>query len=162
MKFRTPPSARLPRREEAMKFAISALIATLMAGSGWAEDCSLRDRLTGKWQADGNGETWILQEAGDSIHVSNSKDAKVLVEFDCNTVGQECAIKRSGPKSTVSMWFNGPKLVELETMGNQVVKRRFTVTGSGDTMDLEIIPVAPGGPGLTTHLRRVAAEVAKQ
>jgi hypothetical protein len=43
----------------------------------------------------------------------------------------------------MSMWFNGPKLIELETTGNQGVKRRFTVTGDGDSMELETIRVAP-------------------
>jgi hypothetical protein len=67
----------------------------------------------------------------------------------------------AGPQK-VSMCFNGPKLVELETRGNQVVKRRFTVTGDGDTMDLETIPIVPTGKSETTHLRRVPSVVPKQ
>jgi hypothetical protein len=49
------------------------------------------------------------------------------------------------------MWFNGPKLVELETRGAQVVKRRFSITGDGDTMDLETIPIVPTGKSEITH-----------
>ncbi len=60
------------------------------------------------------------------------------------------------------MWFNGAKLVELETRGNQVVKRRFTVTGDGDSMELETIPLVPAGSGETTHFKRAPVGVAKE
>ena len=130
-------------------------------GSALADDSAMRGKLTGKWQGDGNGETWVLKETGDSIHVSNSSDTQAGAEFDCNTAGKECVIKRSGHNATVSMWFNGAKLVELETAGNQVVKRRFSVTGDGDTMDLEIIPIAPSGTGTTIHFKRVPAVASK-
>jgi hypothetical protein len=121
----------------------------------------------GRWQqSDGNGEaksTWALEEgSADSIRVTNSRGAAAVAEFECNTVGKECAVKDAGRKSKVSMWFNGPKLVELETRGTQVVKRRFSITGDGDTMDLETIPIAPVGKVETSHFKRVPSVVAKQ
>ena len=106
--------------------------------------------------------TWTLKDKGNSIHVSNAGDPQTVVEFDCNTTGAECAIKRSGHKAKVSMWFNGTKLVELETMGNQVVKRRFTVTGDGDTMELETIPMVPSGSSETTHFKRIPSDAFKK
>jgi hypothetical protein len=145
-----------------MKVSLVTLSTLLLAGSASAEDHAMRDKLMGKWQSDGSGDTWTLKETGDSIHVSNSRNTQTVAEFDCNTVGKECAIKSSGHKSLVSLWFNGAKLVELETSGPQVVKRRFTATGNGDTMDLEIIPVAPSGPSATTHFKRAPAIVSKQ
>jgi hypothetical protein len=42
------------------------------------------------------------------------------------------------------------------------VKRRFTITGKGDTMDLETIPIVPDGKPEITHFRRVSAVIAKQ
>jgi hypothetical protein len=60
------------------------------------------------------------------------------------------------------MWFNGPKLVELETSGTQVVKRRFSITGNGDTMDLEAIPIAPVGKVETSHFKGVSPVLSKQ
>jgi hypothetical protein len=103
----------------------------------------------GRWQqSDGNGETkstWALENSGGSIHVTNSNGTQTVAEFKCNTVGKECAGKDAGRPSKMSMWFKGPKLVELETRGNQVVKRRFSIIGDGDTMDLETIPIVPTG-----------------
>jgi hypothetical protein len=60
------------------------------------------------------------------------------------------------------MWFNGTKLVELETVGNQVVKRRFTVTGDGDTMELETIPMVPSGSSEITHFKRSQSDASKK
>ncbi len=145
---------------------IVTLSALLLAGSAFAGDDSSRDRLMGSWQqSDGNGETksaWVLESSGSSIRVTNSNGTQTVAEFKCNTVGKECAGKDAGRPSKVSMWFNGPKLVELETRGSQVVKRRFSITGDGDTMDLETIPIVPTGKSEITHFRRVPSVVAKQ
>jgi hypothetical protein len=92
----------------------------------------------------------------------NSDGTQTVVEFECDTLGKECAIQDAGRRSKVSMWFNGSKLVELETRGSQVVKRRFSLTGDGDTMDVEIIPIVPSGKSETTHFKRVRPTVAKQ
>ena len=132
-----------------MRVSIVTLSALLLAGSAFAGDDSSRDRLMGRWQqSDGSGEaksTWALDSSGGSIHVTNSNGSQTVAEFKCNTGGKECAGKDAGRPSKVSMWFNGPKLVELETRGTQVVKRRFSFTGDGDTMDLETIPIVPTG-----------------
>jgi hypothetical protein len=52
-------------------------------------------------------------------------------------------------------------LVELETTGSEVVKRRFKVTGDRDTMDLETIAIAPAAKDETTHFKRVSAVAVK-
>lgn len=149
-----------------MTVSIFILSALLLTGSAFAGDDSGRDRLMGTWQQnEGNGEsksTWTLEGLGGSVHVTNSNGTQTIAEFKCNTVGKECAGKDGGRPSKVSMWFNGPKLVELETRGTQVVKRRFSVTGDGDTMDLETIPIVPTGKSETMHFRRVPSAVAKQ
>jgi hypothetical protein len=150
-----------------MKVPIISLSILLLASSAFADDESNRAKLMGKWrQSDGNAEaksTWALEEvSADSIHVTSSSGAQTVAEFECNTVGKECAVKDAGRKSKVSMWFNGPKLVELETKGTQVVKRRFSITADGNTMDLETIPIAPAGKAETSHFERVSPVVAKQ
>jgi hypothetical protein len=145
---------------------IATLCALLLAGAASADNASARARLMGRWQqSDGNGETrsiWVLEGQGDSIHVANSDGTATVADFECNTVGEECAVKDAARRSKVSMWFNGPKLVELETRGNQVVKRRFSVTGDGDAMDVETIPIVPNGKSEIVHFRRVLPAVAKQ
>jgi len=150
-----------------MRFPIIALSTMLLVSTAFADDEANRAKLMGKWQqSDGNEEAksmWALSEVtADSIHVINSSGAQTVAEFECNTIGRECAVKDAGRKSKVSMWFNGPKLVELETKGAQVVKRRFSITGDGDAMELETIPIAPAGKVETSHFNRVPPVVAKQ
>jgi len=149
-----------------MKVLVAGLSTLLLAGLAFAVDDDARAKLTGKWeQSDGNGETkstWTLRESGDSVHVENSNLKGTIVEFDCNVGARECAIKHAGHKSKVALWFNGPKLIEMETMGTEVVKRRFTVTGDGDTMELETIPLVPSGSIETTHFKRAPSEASKE
>jgi len=149
-----------------MTISIFILSTLLLTGSAFAGDDSGRDRLMGTWQQnEGNGEskfTWTLESLGGPIHVTNSNGTQTIAEFKCNTMGKECAGKDAGRSSKVSLWFNGPKLVELETRGTQVVKRRFSITGDGDTMDLETIPIVPTGKSEITHFRPVPSVVAKQ
>jgi hypothetical protein len=140
-----------------MKALVAGLSTLLLAGSALAADDAVRAKLAGKWQSDGNGEpnsTWTLKEMGDSSHMIQSNPTGIIVEFDCNVGGKECAIKHAGHKSKVALWFNGSKLIEMETTGTQVVKRSFTVTGNGDSMDLETIPLVPDGPSEMTHFKR--------
>ena len=149
-----------------MRVSIVTLSALLLAGSALADDDSGRARLMGRWQqSDENGQTkstWALESLAGAIHVTSSNGTQTVEEFKCNTVGKECAGKDAGRPSKVSLWFNGPKLVELETRGTQVVKRRFSISGDGDTMDLETIPIVPTGKSETVHFRRVPSAVGKQ
>jgi hypothetical protein len=59
----------------------------------------------------------------------------------------------------VSLWFNGPKLVELETRGSEVVKRRFEIISQGDganeVMEMELIPIVPSEKTQTFRYKRV-------
>jgi hypothetical protein len=149
-----------------MIVSIVTLAALLLASSAFADDDSSRAKLMGRWQqSDANGENksaWDLEGLGDSMHVTNSDGTQTVTEFTCNTLGKECAIQDGGRRSKVSMWFNGSKLVEVETRGSQVVKRRFSVTGDGNSMDLETIPIVPSGKSETAHFKRTASAVAKQ
>jgi hypothetical protein len=147
-----------------MRVSIITLSALLLAGSALADDDSSRARLMGSWQSAGTGDTkatWALEGSSGSIHVTSSNGTQTVADFECNTVGKECPVKDAGRKSKVSMYFNGPKLVELETRGTQVVKRLFSISGDGDTMDLETIPIAPEGKAETTHFKRIPEVVAK-
>jgi len=117
----------------------------------------------GTWQSDNGAAqaSWTLAEKGDSIHVANSNGGQTVEDFACNTSGKECSVKHAGHSAKVSMWFNGAKLVELESTGSQTVKRRFTVTGK-DSMDVETIHVSEGGSPEIAHFKRSPVESAKQ
>lgn len=149
-----------------MTTSIVILSALLVAPSAFADDVSDRTRLIGKWQqSDENGQaksTWALESVGDSIRVTNFNGTQTLLEFECNTMGKDCEIKVAGRPSKVSMWFNGPKLVEMETRGARIVKRRFSIADDGETLDLETIPIVPAGKNEIAHFKRVHPAVSKQ
>ncbi len=126
------------------------LLCTLIFSVGaLADDAADRQSLSGTWQE--SSSTWVLQEKGDSIHVSWTENGQPQADFECR-VGQECEIKEAGRKAKVSMWFNGPKLVQMETRGNEVVKRRFSA--NGDEMEMEVIPVTAEGKPQVIKLKR--------
>jgi hypothetical protein len=104
---------------------------------------------------------WILEGENDEIQITESRNNEVVAKFSCNTMGRECAVKESGQKAKISLYYNGPSLVEMEIRGNDVVKRRFTATDSGDKLEIEVIPIAPSGKTEVLRLRRTEATAAR-
>jgi hypothetical protein len=134
----------------------------VLAAAALADDSDQRAKLTGSWQeASEAKEAWVLQPSSGGMHITSSSAGKTVMEIDCK-MGQDCDIKDSGHHAKLMMYFNGPKLVETETLGSRIVKRRFTVTGDGNTMELEVIPIEPDGKTETIVFKRVATETAKQ
>jgi hypothetical protein len=133
---------------------LAVLIAGVAAFAGDAE----RAKLMGGWESQNgtgsNRETWLFEAKGDAVHVTYLQGDKKLAEFECDTDGKDCVTKVAGHSAKVSLWFNGPKLVELETRGSEVVKRRFAIAGAGEEMDLEIIPIASDAKAETVHFKR--------
>jgi hypothetical protein len=128
--------------------------AALMLPSLAADDGD-RTKLAGSWQesAGDPGKTWTIAEMGDRMQITETVKGEKLVEFQCNTVGKECSAKHG----KVSMWFNGPKLVVMETRGSDVVKRRFEASADGGALELEVIPIAPSGKTEKVALKRVTS-----
>ena len=122
-----------------------------------ADDGDLRAKLVGSWQSETAGKeasNWSLQRSADAVHISTSNGAKTLAEYECK-MGQECDIKDAGHHAKVTIYFNGPKLVETETMGLARGEGKFLVTGDGDQMELEVIPIEPEGKTETVVFKRV-------
>ena len=125
-----------------MRFAGVLLCGFLMAAAALAQDDD-RPNLSGRWQISegGSGGTLSIEAKDDSLHYA---EAARNVEFDCTTDGKECSITDGGHKAKVSLWYNGGSLVMLETKGNDVVKRRLTLTNAS-TLEMEVIPIVPPG-----------------
>lgn len=83
-----------------------------------------------------------IHQDGDSITVTGQKDGKSL-EFKCATNGQNC--KRKGESGQVSMYYNGPVLVELDMNGDHVTKKRLRLADDGKTIEMEVTPISPPG-----------------
>lgn len=136
---------------------ISKLLAAflLLTASAAADNTNERANLIGKWEsgtADGTG--WTIEDKSDTLHLTYLEKGRSEAEFDCNTMGRECEAKESGKDAKVSMWYSGPKLVQMETRGSNVVKRRFSVPEAGDVLEVEVIPIVPGGKPETVRFKR--------
>jgi hypothetical protein len=119
-----------------------------------------REKLFGRWQLAGesapaDASVWTLERKGNSIRITLSEGARQRLTFECAPTGRDCVATDEGKRANVSLWFDGPALVEMETKGSEVVKRVF-VAGEGEgTMQLETIPVVPDGRAQKAHFKRV-------
>jgi hypothetical protein len=116
-----------------------------------------RPDFNGTWSLDASrsqfGEdklksaTLEIRQTGDSIQIvealtdPDGKERKL--DIQCNTLGKECKTK----DEQVSIWYNGPMLVLMETRrGNEVVlKRRLKRSDDGKTLSVEVMHIAPPG-----------------
>ena len=138
--------------------ALSCVIAVPLAAES--------PKIDGTWTVQGNTEgdgatAWVFHEDGDSLKVTRMKGTETLTAFVCNTMGRECELKDSGKKGTVSLWYNGPKLVEMEVRGNEIVKRRFALSDQ-DGLDVEVIRISPSSKTETIHLKRTQTSAKNQ
>jgi hypothetical protein len=148
---------------------IAAIGAILAATCALASDEDQRAKLTGSWEIQTSGATagvkdasaYTLQPSQDGMRISGTDEGKVIVEVNCK-MAQECKIKDEGHSATVMMYFNGPKLVENETIGSRVIRKRYSVTDDGNTMQIEVIPIQPEGKTEVILFKRAAAQSAKQ
>jgi hypothetical protein len=133
-------------------------IASIVLGAAFAEAGPDRQQLIGTWQSQGGeSQTWKLAAKGEAMQIVRAENDRKVSEVECNTAGRECALKDEGKPVKVSMWFNGSKLVVMETRGSEVLKRRFQASGDGSTMELETIPIKPQGKPETVRLTRAPA-----
>jgi hypothetical protein len=130
----------------------------------FAQDEAVRAKLNGSWQAKEQGATqavWTIQPQGEGLHITTSDGTRTVAEFVCQ-FAKECEAKDAGKKVKVMFYFNGPKLVMMETRGDEIVKRRFGFGDAADVMEVEMIPVTPAGKSETTHFTRVQTVAASK
>ena len=141
-----------------MNIYVTAFAALLLWVPVLADDASARAQLIGSWQqqdASGKGiSVWVVETKGNSLHITNSQGDQKLSEIECKP-GAECEGTASGKKSKVTMYFSGPTLVQLETVGSDVIKRQFTVREQPDMMEIEVMPIIGSAKSETLHLKRM-------
>ena len=129
-------------------FKTIGLIA-LGLGAAAAAD---RPDLNGVWQLSNSAgaeskfksETLTIHQGDDTVQITEDRTARngkeMKDDIQCNTSGQECKLKTE----RVSLYYNGQRLVMLETQRDIVTKKRFTTSEDGKTLNLEVIHIAPG------------------
>jgi len=132
-----------------MRF-VCVLFCSLMVSTALCQNADDHSNLAGKWQIDParsdgtDGITLNIQvNSDDSIHYRRDTQAGGTAEFTCTTDGKECDMTDAGHKAKISLWYNGSALVMMETKGNNVLKRKLTVTGA--TLEMQVIPIVPQG-----------------
>jgi hypothetical protein len=142
-----------------VRLLFAGLLAVLLVAVASGVNAADRAKLTGTWQlqtgAKDTGVVWTLEHKDDSIHIIRSEKDQKLADFECNTMGRDCEVKDFGKNGKISMWFSGPKLIEIETRGSQVIKRQFTVAEQGDTMEIKVFQIVPVGKTEVLQFKRV-------
>jgi hypothetical protein len=119
-----------------------------------ADDAADRSKLAGVWNADAGGNTaWLVQNTGKGVHLTYTRGTEKLADFECNTEGKECAVKMDGHGAKVSLYYNGPRLVVLETRGDTIVKWRFGLASEAGVMEVETMPLTPAGKAETLRFK---------
>ena len=139
------------------RLVAGSCVFLLLVAAVFADETADRNNLTGKWQGPSGkdqGEIWSIETVGDSLRLTHLVKQKTD-EFACNIMGHECDVKLAGKHVKVSLWFNGAMLVDLETRGSEIVKRRFKAMDP-NTLQVETFPINPGGKSATELFKRVA------
>jgi len=117
------------------KVALGVLACFVVAGLAAAQTSPA---ISGTWVLKKDPTVkLVVEQISDKIHVQERKGDEVVTEYTCNTVGKDCEIQDEGHAAKVSVWFNGPKLIELKTKGSEVTRRRFTPAADGHSLEVE-------------------------
>jgi len=111
-----------------------------------------RPDLNGSWRVDPSKSdvhsrmpaTLQIQQTDDSIHITEVAGDKNLSDITCKTNGHDCKAKDNGHDIKASFYYNGPMLVELDTAGDNVTKKRFRTAQDG-TLTIEVMHINPSG-----------------
>ena len=134
----------------------------LFSAAVFAEDYADTSKLAGTFDLDGAGKTtWKLAAIDDGVHFTYVRGGQKVADFDCNTTGKECAVKIDGKAVKVSVYFNGPRLVMLETRGDNVTKWRFGALAAGQELEVESTPITGSGKAETLRFKRIDVQASR-
>jgi hypothetical protein len=132
--------------------------ALLIAAAPLLADEPGRPSFSGTWQLDpasseihsriSNDLVWTIDQKDEDIHFVESGDEKGgKFEITCGTRGADCKTKEAGKPVTISFWYNGAALVEMETegKGEAVTKKKMQLSGDGSSLIVDITHILPVG-----------------
>jgi hypothetical protein len=109
--------------------------------------------LSGDWQLqdDSNHKIKLViaeDPAQETVRiVETSADSDRKTEFDCSVKGKECQGTFEGEPAKITVYYNGPTLVELASRGraDKVTKTRRTLSPDGNSLTVEVVDIVPPG-----------------
>jgi hypothetical protein len=138
------------------------ILAFAFAPISFAQGAASPVDLSGNWVDSTNSAQKItINEKGDSIKVRETDGDRVVADYTCNLSGQPCKIKEDGRPVQVTLYYNGSKLVEFKQRGNDVEKRRFSLSNDGKTMQVEVIPLSSTGRSIQRTYQKQDSQVAQ-
>ena len=121
-------------------FAV-AMALSIVTPLSFAQTGSEPD-LSGTWADRANAADKItVSEKDGSIQFRETDGNRVIADYTCSLNGKECESKEEGRSAKVMTYYNGAKLVEITERGNDVTKRRFSLSQDGKTMIMEVMPL---------------------
>jgi hypothetical protein len=128
-----------------------ACILGLLAAAATAQQT--KPNFSGKWQLNteksqlaagkASAVNLTIEQKGPAIHIlktiksANGKES--VTEFTCTTDGKDCDAK--GVK--VSLWYDGPSLIQLDVSDALVAKTSMTLSEDGKTITLTVTYISP-------------------
>jgi hypothetical protein len=107
--------------------------------------------FSGSWELKKDGQPGavsklLINQREDEVHIRDSDVQRDMqTNLKCGTKGVECKARVDGRDARVTLWYNGPSLVEMETIGDDVRKKRLTLSEDGKTLTLEVVSIVPAG-----------------
>jgi hypothetical protein len=121
-------------------------------------DEAARPSFSGTWRLDSassqihshisNDLIWTIDENDEGIHFIETGDEKGgKFEITCGIRGADCKTKEGGKPVTISFWYNGPALVEMETegKGEAITKKKMQLSGDGSSLIVDVTHIVPEG-----------------
>jgi hypothetical protein len=140
-------------------FQITTFAMLLLCAPMRADDVSDRAGLLGRWQQQDDSAkeatVWVLELKGTALHITRSLGDQKISEFECQPNGTECDGTAERQKASATIFYDGPALVEFETRGSDVTRRRFTIAGQIGVMEIEVTLITGGDKTETLRLKRV-------
>jgi hypothetical protein len=88
-------------------------------------------------------QTWKIQAGRDKIQVNEVPQGGTEHSWECGTMGKECTVDDSGTQAKLSMFYNGPTLMEFRTRGEEVVRRSIKMSDDGKTLQVDLSYITP-------------------
>jgi hypothetical protein len=120
-----------------------------------AGQTSDRPNFTGTWSLDKaksdlsttkvESLKWVIEQAGPDLKFAETApDGKV--EFNCKTTGKECEVPSAKEPLKISMYFNGPALVQFHRAGSNgehISKRQWQLSEDKKSLQVEVTYIVP-------------------
>jgi hypothetical protein len=145
-----------------MRIGIYLTLAALLGSAClFGDDDAERAKLIGSWRADAPALQWSFSYTTTSVKVTENDGGNTIADFACTVDSKPCDIKIGGKKASVSFWFNGGILIEMETCGKDTLQRRFAVD-SGDALRIEVVPMEGRAKHETLQYKRAPTATAQK